>query len=148
MLKKILPLLTASLLLLPVARAADHDHHVALFLGATSDSHHAHFTSGLDYEYRFDTTFGIGVLGDVVWSNPNHTVVGVPLFLHPVGEWKIFAAPGLSFVSGHSHYNTRVGTGYDFALSDDWSLGPMVAADFSKEAHPHWVYGLSLGIGF
>ncbi len=129
------------------ARAADHDHHAALFLGATTGSGHTNFTTGLDYEYRFHPTWGIGLLGDVAWSNPAHTIVGLPIFVHPVDGWKVFAAPGMSIVSGHSHYNTRVGTGYDFHLDDAWSLGPAAAVDIGESA-PHWVYGVSLGLGF
>ncbi len=141
-----------------------HDFHLAVFGGLTTnmDADHTDFSLGGDLEYRLpimDRRLGIGILGDVVFAEHTEIILGVPLFFHYGGGFKVFAAPGIAILEhthvdilGHKHtekeeeFVVRLGAGYDFHI-DNYSITPNVSADFI-DGNTSLVYGIALGIGF
>lgn len=133
-----------------------HNHHTAIFIGATNNQHagHTDFTLGTDYEYRLpfaNHQFGTGFFGEIVFADHKETIIGVPLIFHPTSALKFLAGAGLIFAEDHhgeseSHFLTRLGTGYDFHLGN-FSLSPTFNADF-VDGHTSLVYGISIGTGF
>lgn len=133
-----------------------HSHHLVVFTGATSnlEAKHTDFSLGIDYEYRlpvWHNKLGIGLLGELVFAEHKETIIGVPIFFHPVGSLKFLFAPGMAFTEdehghSHNHFVSRVGLGYDFHIKTI-SITPGFSADFI-EGHISLIYGISLGIGF
>lgn len=150
-------------------KAQDHGHedshhsnnHLAVFLGSTysTDAEHSSFTVGLDYEYRLPilhNKLGIGIFGEVILEeHHNAYAFGIPVFFHPIGGLKLFAAPALEaakYAEGteeekwHSHFGVRVGVAYDFHVGKI-SISPTFAYDYINE-HGFIITGVSFGIGF
>ena len=153
--------------------AGDHPHHLAFFVGSTSNlhAHHTDFTVGGDYEYRLpfaDNKFGIGAIGDFVFAEHTESLFMGALTFHPTGSFKIYVANGIAItehevqVSADSHYDPyhsaeletesvkhhvlRVGSGYDIHLGIV-SLTPTFNWDLI-EGHSSLSYGIAIGIGF
>ena len=124
-----------------------HDHHAAVFMGATTEDSHTHFTVGVDYEYRFVSEFGVGAFYEHIFGTPDINIVGAPFFWHPIPEGKILVAPGGEFKEGHSAFLVRTGLGYDIAL-DPVTFTPSFFVDFIEGGHEAFVYGIAVGYGF
>lgn len=154
-----------------------HRHHIGLFLGGTSslDNGTAHFTAGLDYEFKFVTkpVFGLGLLAEGIFSTENEYIIGLPVIVHPWNSLKIWVAPCieipektkspikeyppdkikhneiLSTVSEEadgSHFLLRIGAGYDILIGK-MVLTPSLCFDKILD-NTFLVYGLTFGIGF
>jgi len=155
-----------------------HSNHLAIFSGLTSNMKHEHtdFSLGLDYEYRlpmWHDLIGIGLFGEVVFAEHTEYLAGIPIFLHPVGGLKFWAAPGLLmmevadhtteehlfhksnnnelFADGESttieqEFLIRIGFGYDFHVKNV-SISPALSADIIN-GHLSLVYGIYFGIVF
>jgi hypothetical protein len=154
-----------------------HMHHIGLFLGGTSslDYGTAHFTAGLDYEFKFGTkpVFGLGLLGEGIFSTLNEYIVGLPVFIHPWKGLKFWVAPCIEIPektkspiieyppdkvrhneilttnneeSEGNHFLLRIGTGYDIHIGK-MVLTPTLCYDKILD-NTFLVYGLTFGIGF
>ena len=161
---KLLIVLILSLCLAGVSFAQDqhtnihdiHKHHIAVFVGATSnlDAEHTDFTAGIDYEFRtpfLHNKLGIGLFGEIVFAEHKETIVGLPIVYHPSESFKFLVAPGMAFAEddhGHSHkeFIFRFGTAYELHVSG-FSISPTLNADLI-DGHFSLVYGFSLGFGF
>jgi hypothetical protein len=151
-----------------------HRNHVAIFTGLTTNMEHENtdFSLGLDYEYRlpiWHDILGIGIFGEMVFTDHTEYIVGVPVFLHPSGGLKFWLAPGLVMMEtteqseAHTfHKNNsnkllsdsdassmeqelliRIGVGYDISIKNV-SITPAVSADFIN-GHLALVYGIYFG---
>lgn len=140
----------ALLLLFPgLATAEGHHHHISLVGAATTHDGHTFGAVGADYEYRFSGAggyLGLGALVDQAFSEHPHTIVAVPLTIHPALGFKVLVAPGLETDGTATHYLTRVGAGYDFALPGHVTIGPSASFDIVGSSVA-WVYGVALGFG-
>jgi hypothetical protein len=131
-----------------------HRNHLALFTGATTNFEHesTDFTIGVDYEYRVNDTFGIGLLGEIVYAEHKETIVGVPFFIHMKSSpLKFVLAPGVIMGEDHHHHKFekflfRGGLGYDIHMGD-YAITPTVNADV-VDGDVSLVYGIAFGIGF
>jgi len=142
-----------------------HPNHIALFFGVTDEEgHDLEFTTGFDYERRLSQHWGVGVLIDHAGGDLRNSVLGVPVFWHPGGRWKLFAAPGVEYhngcgevVEGHgergeidedeTYFLVRLGVAYDIHLGGSWGLAPNFNVDF-VEGERVWVYGLAFTYGW
>lgn len=152
----------------PQAGAAEHEehefhrHHFSVFLGVTDGEIEKEapvegeseggavvfedqraFTLGLDYEYRLNRYWGVGALVDYAGKDYRSWVAGVPLVLHPGGEWKLYAAPGLE---DGEEFLVRAGVMYDFEVGR-FSIAPALNVDF-VDGEEVLVYGVNIGKGF
>jgi hypothetical protein len=133
-------------------------HHVGLFLGGASrydaPEEHEEETGpalGVEYEYRFASRWGAGLLAEGVFrGHADHTreaTLFVPLNFHPRESLKFSVAPGVEFVQeGDNAFVFRLGAAYEWEFGD-YNLAPEVALDFTDESQTA-VYGLSLGRRF
>lgn len=140
-------------------------YHAGIFTGFTTNNknNETSFTLGLDYEYRMlmtDYYLGLGLLIEGVFANNKESLIGIPIYFHPVGGLKIYIAPGFIFgvepiesATGETKNNTksvsnflfRFGAGYDFHLGM-FSISPGVAIDIVR-GQTSYVYGLTFGLG-
>lgn len=155
-----------------------HANHIALFLGSSTTTEEVpegssatSFTLGADYERRLSGLIGLGLLVDFAIGDFERTaLLGVPLFVHPVGGLRLVAAPAVEFASeaesespdmngeaaqeessereSETGFAFRLGVGYEFELGERWSLAPEFNTDFISGKSATLVYGLSLGLGF
>jgi hypothetical protein len=131
-----------------------HRNHLALFTGATTNFEHesTDFTIGVDYEYRVNDMFGIGLLGEIVYAEHKETIVGVPFFIHMKNApLKIVLAPGVIMAEDHHHHKYekflfRGGLGYDIHMGD-YSVTPTLNADV-VDGDVSLAYGIAFGVGF
>lgn len=155
-----------------------HHNHLALFSGATSNIEHksTNLSIGFDYEHRFsfiDGLFGIGLFGELVFTEHNEILVGIPIFLHPAEKLKFIIAPATikyeeenfennqhilqykndyiqaqesSNIKKHNDFLFRVGLTYDFHFYD-FSFSPTFNIDIHN-GNFIFVYGFSIGFGF
>jgi hypothetical protein len=130
------------------AEQADHPHrhHVALFVGASNNDHEIDLSLGAEYELRFRRIVGGGVLIDRAGGRAGSTVVGVGVWIHPVGDFKFLLAPGLEFRNDSTEFLVRVGAAYDFHIKS-FSISPTFNVDF-VDSEEILVYGVHLGYGF
>jgi hypothetical protein len=80
-------------------------HHLALVLGLGAETKRDRpdekgFAIGLEYELRFHEHWGIGAVFEGLGQDTvRDLVVVVPVSLHPIGHWRVFAGPGVEFTS-------------------------------------------------
>ena len=128
---------------------AEHDHHLALFLGATHVEESTYPTVGLDYEYRLpflNRLFGVGPMVEYIHEDHAVLIGAVALYLHPWAGLKLFSDAGYEYSEEHGDFLVRLGAGYDFHLGSV-SLTPTAAVDF-VHGHTAIVGGLALGYVF
>ena len=129
-------------------------HHLALFLGLGAETKRDEpdekgFAFGLEYELRFHKHWGIGAAFEGLGHDTiRDVVVVVPVSLHPIGHWRVFAGPGYEFTSKKDKFLVRLGVGYEIPLSGHWNLAPEVMGDFIDDGAITWIGGLALGYEF
>ena len=137
-----------------------HKNHIALFNGGTTNfTHHStNYTLGLDYEYRINNYFGIGLLGEYIAIDKGEFIGGIPVFVHFANDFNLIATPLLINKADHHnedshhtelHRNTtfsfRLGMSYSFHIVN-FSLSPSVSFDIGESKS--LIYGISIGTGF
>lgn len=163
-------ILTISILLfcgnLFARQHADHDshhskHHIALFNGLTTNLDHetTGYSIGLDYEYSVSDRFGVGLIGEYVFSGEGELILGVPVFFHPASGLKLGVAPIGVYAEVHhdDHHDhahdvekewnmgVRLNMAYSVHLGKV-SAGPSLSLDLTNTTA--LVYGFTVGIGF
>lgn len=123
-----------------------HKHHASVFVGGTHTDHDDGFTVGLEYEYRMQPEFGIGVLGE--YANLDHDVwiVGLPFVFHPYQGLRLLAMPGVELTSDHEEFLVRLGVGYDIPAGD-WVITPGFNVDF-VDHEENLIFGIAFGKSF
>lgn len=126
--------------------ASDHNHHVALFTGATHSHELSHGTFGIDYEYKFSEMWGIGGMYETIQTDPSTTVVLVTGSFH-LDDFMLTAGIGKEEVHGHSEGLKRLGAVYHFHVSS-FTVAPSLNYDFIDDGNSAVVYGILWGVGF
>ncbi len=144
-----------------MAEEAYHDHHVAVFVGATTCTYEHGITSptiGLDYEYYLGHTspiFGIGLMVELVDAEHIEYIAAVPAYFHPSGSFKFWLAPGIiereergagGSSEIHEFFMLRIGGDYDMHFGS-YTVSPTFSADLVNN-EILMVYGVTLGILF
>tara|TARA_R110002167_G_scaffold71995_1_gene202861 strand:+ start:743 stop:1207 length:465 start_codon:yes stop_codon:yes gene_type:complete len=117
-------------------RAADDAHHFpGIFIGYTNALDETHFTYGVEYEYKFEQTWGLGAVYEKT-DNAHHgdgvTVALAQFFYHPLSNVRIGLGLGKEKIGGahpHSQDLYRISANYDFHVGD-FGIEPTVAIDF------------------
>ena len=132
-----------------------HPHHVGLFFGGGVETKRDNqekdkgLVVGLLYEYRLNERWGIeGVFETLGGDTIREITVAVPVVLHPHKGWRLFAGPGYEFTEKKDKWLFRLGAGYEFHLSGNWTLAPELISDFVDGGAIIWLAGVSIGYGF
>ncbi len=140
-----------------LAQAADDTHfsHHALgvFAGERKADHETEMIYGVEYEYRINSQWGVGL--NYEDSNDAHHGYGVDailgmVYLHPWKGLRLGAGIGEESVGGHHSYDEtmyRLGVGYEFHINHNFGVGVAYNRDFVDGDHVD-VYGLSLVLMF
>ena len=129
---------------------AFHQHHLSLFVGNTQEGFSDFgFSIGVDYEYRFNWLFGLGGTVEYAGGDFEHWLALVQMVFHPSENWGIIIAPGTEIKKGEHErdFIFRVGVGYQFHLSETFTIAPVFDIDFS-DGETLVVYGVQFGFGF
>lgn len=122
-------------------------HYFGIFQGYTHIKDETEFTYGLEYEYKFNSQWGAGLVYEK--SDKLHHGDGVDVSLgsvyyHPE-SWRFGLGFGREKIGGdhpHSENLTRVSAGYDFHVGD-FEIAPAVAVDFVN-GDEATVFGLAI----
>ena len=140
-----------------------HPNHAAVFFGASTpkkDKSETSFALGIEYERRLNDLFGVGAVVDFVFGDfKRNALAGGAVFLHPVGDLTLLAAPGAEWVekdklgasgpttTNEAFFIIRLGASYPFHIGSG-SITPMFNVDFIGDSKTTFVYGVSFGYGF
>lgn len=112
-------------------------------------------TIGIDYFYKFNPKWQIGVVVDLELGEyavdfggeniprKNAVVTGVVAGYTLLKGWSIYAGPGIEFESNRNLFIFRATTEYEFELGKNWGLSPGFSYDFKKE---YSTFALGVGI--
>ena len=147
-------LIAAAMLAPAAATAADLPHyHLSLFAGfgteSKAGSHDENgFALGIEWELRFSEKWGVGaVLEGLGQDTIRDYLVVVPVSFHPGGGWRLVAGPGMEFTPKKDKWALRLGVGYEFHISEHWTLAPEAFLDLIETGENTWIAGLALGYG-
>lgn len=143
-------LLSASLLISAndVLAADDAHHFPGIFVGYTNASDETHFTYGLEYEYKFNHSWGLGAAYEKI-DDAHHddgvTVTVAQLFYHPLNTLRFGLGVGKEKIGGaHPHTEDlyRLSASYEYHIGD-FGLAPTLAVDFI-DGEKAYVFGVAL----
>jgi hypothetical protein len=148
---KLAPTVLVSALLLlntsSVFGAANAHHFPGVFVGYTNAADETHFTYGLEYEYKFNQTWGVGGVYEKV-DDAHHgdgvTVKVAELFYHPLNNIRLGVGVGEEKIGGaHPHTEDlyRLTASYDYHIGD-FGLAPTIAVDFI-DGEKAYVFGVA-----
>lgn len=104
---------------------------------------------GVEYGYRFSEKWGIGVVFETLGEDVvRDTALVAPVSLYPHAGWRLFAGPGVEFTDKYNDWMLRLGAGYEFELSDHWTLAPEFVYDVIESGKRTYIAGLALGYIF
>jgi hypothetical protein len=149
---RILPTIALATFLLTatntVFAASDAHHFPAVFVGYTNAKDETHFTYGLEYEYKFNKTWGVGAVYEKI-DDAHHgdgvTVTVAELFYHPSNNLRFGVGVGKEKIGGdHPHTEDlyRLTASYDYHIGD-FGLAPTIAVDFI-DGEKAYVLGVAL----
>jgi opacity protein-like surface antigen len=104
---------------------------------------------GVEYGYRFSEKWGIGAVFETLGEDViRDTALVAPVSFHPHAGWRLFAGPGIEFTDKHNDWMLRFGAGYEFELSDHWTLAPEFVYDVIESGKRTYILALALGYTF
>ena len=125
-----------------------HPNFAAFFVGFTGEGRRDNgFALGIEYERRFNKSFGIGLFAERTFGDLEFWVVGVPFAWHK-GPLKLYAAPGIEDIDGISGIDAlvRIGALYGFEAGRV-EIAPQLAYDVVAGENAV-VLGVTFGWGF
>lgn len=119
-----------------MAEASSNKHVVGLFLGASNIDDETDFSYGLEYEYKFNNTWGVGPV--IEKTNDAHhgdgvTVKLLSVYAHVTSSVRLGLGYGKEEIGGahpHSEDLIRASAAYDFHFDGGFGIAPTVAIDF------------------
>jgi hypothetical protein len=122
-----------------------HKHVVAFFAGvAHQGARDNGLALGVEYEYRFNGSFGIGALAEHTFGDIDTWVYAVPFAYHR-GPWKVYAAPGREDGEHGTESLLRLGGEYGIEAGE-WEIAPQLDLDL-VDGEKTWVLGVTFGKG-
>ena len=126
-----------------------HEHTLGLFLGGAAEElgrRENGFVVGLEYEYRFGPSFGMGAIVEHTYGDLDIYVYALPFAFHN-GPWKFYVAPGIEYGEGESLKMLRFGVEYGFHVGK-WEISPQVDLDVVESETDVFVIGMVFARGF
>jgi len=124
----------------PAMAASKSNHHVVgVFLGASNIQDETDFSYGVEYEYKFNDTWGIGPVFERTADADHGRGVNVSLlslYAHVTPSVRLGLGFGEERIgaddSHHSHKEDliRVSAAYDFHFDGGFGIAPTIAVDF------------------
>jgi hypothetical protein len=130
--------------------AAHHRNEFATFIGATNVDGTQRPTLGFDYERRFTSLLGAGVLADWAFGGEGREFILAPAaFLHPLPEVRVTLAGGVQRNREEREIDgvVRVGAEYLIEAGERWSVAPGASVDFVA-GETVTVLGVAVGYAF
>ena len=138
----------------PTRAAELPHHHLAVFLGSGVESKPGRqdeqgFAFGVEYEFRFHERWGVGAVVEALGQDTVRNVLVVaPFSFHPGKGWRLVVGPGVEFTPTKDKFAVRLGTGYEFHISEHWTVAPEFFLDLIETGENTWVGGVAFGYGF
>lgn len=113
----------------------DAHHYPGIFVGMTHFDGESDFTYGVEYEYKFNRSFGLGAIyekTDDAHHGDGVTVKIIEAFYHPTDTIRVGFGFGEERIGGdHPHTEDlyRVSANYEYHLGD-FGIEPTIAVDF------------------
>ena len=165
---RLLLALAAVVVALPASSRADTDaehgdahanphhfpiHHVAVFIGATSETRPRNatkhgFALGLEYGFRWREEGSAGALVEFVGDDEIvREVLALGLAsLHFGDGFRVVVGPGAEFGEhGHRELVLRIGAGYEIVYGGGWTFAPEINLDLIGDDKTTFAYGLAFG---
>lgn len=133
------------------------ESYIAKGVGIDNLDHKGHFVPsfGLDYLYRFHPKFEAGIMFDYELGHylipheedlerENAIVLCGVVTYEVLPSWNVFVGGGIELEKHHNLGVFRIGTEYNFDLSENWSI-PLGTFYDIKEGYDTW--SISVGIG-
>ena len=147
------PLATAvlALCLASPAWSADdaHPHHIAAATGGAWHSGKSSVYFGLDYVYRFQNDFAVGVFIENVSGDFDLRAYGLTFGKFFSNGWKLGIGPGIEkkLKENKTLFLIHVTAGFDWHVGN-WSIGPVASYDFIENNSNTFYLGAAVGYGF
>jgi hypothetical protein len=127
-------------------------HAIGVFLGDTRFGGNSALTLGVDYEYRWNATAGIGLLFeyDISDSLAREYLFGIPFYAHPYGGLRLAFVPiyVVEDIDGDKVNRGAVRVGVAYAIeTGSFIVTPGISFDFLSDT-AYTVYGLGFGFMF
>lgn len=130
-----------------VSAKEGYHHFPEIFIGVTHADSETNFTYALEYEYKFDEKFGVGLIYEKV-DEAHHgdgiTIQVAAFYYHPIEFIRLGVGVGKEKIGGHHPHSedlVRVSASYDYHF-EIFSVAPTIAVDFIDGETP-----IVLGIG-
>jgi hypothetical protein len=127
--------------------AGDAHHFPGVFIGMTHAEGETEFTYGVEYEYKFNRSWGIGAIYEKT-DNAHHkdgvTLKIAEVFYHPGKDIRLGLGFGEEKIGGdHPHTEDlyRLSASYDFHVGD-FGIVPTFAVDFINDEEAY-VFGVA-----
>ena len=107
---------------------------------------HAHVIRGLPGE-GIQKYFGIGLGGEVLFTEDPHYGLMGSLAIYPWHEWVIMVSPGVEFAKHESSYESEFAMHYELSYGfevGDYHIGPVVGFAHTQDAE-HYSAGIHFG---
>ena len=136
-----------------------HNHHIAVFNGATTNFKHdaTSYSLGLDYEYYLNH-LGLGFFGELIFAENTESLIGLSAS-YQTGNIKFITGPFVEFAKTHDTHSThpdeewhhkfgvRVGLAYNFHIKAI-TIAPGIYTDYIEGGTWALVYGVAVGFAF
>lgn len=131
------------------AEDGHHPHHIAIAGGVAQHGDDNSAYLGVDYVYRFENDYGMGMFIEEVSGDFDIRAFGFIFGKYFGKGWKVGTGPGVEtkLKNNKNLFLWHVSGGYDWHHGN-WSFGPVVACDFIEDASNTVYVGLSVGYGF
>lgn len=134
------------------AHASEHSYHadtIGVFVGFATENEGVRedgLALGLEYEHRFNESFGIGGVIEHTWGDIDAWVFAIPFAYHN-GPWKLYAGPGIEDGEHGTENLIRLGVEYGFHVNG-WEISPQLDLDIVERETEVWVLGVVFARGF
>jgi len=138
-----------ALVINPAYGAEGKNHVPGVFAGITHVDGETDLTWGLEYEYKINSTWGVGVSYEDLPNGHEGDGVSVKvanLFYHPDSNWRIGVGYGEEKIGGYKPKTKnlyRLVGSYDFHLGD-FGIAPTLAIDFVESGEDALVLGVAI----
>jgi len=130
------------------AEESHRKHSLGVFAGVTREHGDNHSTLGIEYSYRIDERWSVGVVAERADRKSDSTLVIA--FVHFWPTEYLYVGGGIGRKDpGDERENTfRATIGYEFELGEGWSISPQANLDVIEDEKNEEVYGLVIGKRF